>query len=334
MTKSVWIIIDEKTGNANQAIAVAKALGMNYETKNLSYNFLSVLPNRLKFDSLMGVNLELSDDIKAPFPDIIISSGRKPASVSNYIKKLNPSSFVVHIMKPDLSYENFDLVCLPMHDKSKKNSDLKNVIFTIGAPSFIDQEQIKMEGEALKKKLKLPSPYIVLSIGGKTKDGSYSEEEMINLVKEACNHAKKLHGSLLITTSRRTEESLSSKLLQEIDVPFFFYDWHKDKSQKNPYLGFLYLADYFIVTADSVSTCSEALTTGKPLYLHQNKKVLYKKHIKFLNYLYNKGYIRYLKEGLDNLESWEYQPLKEAEKISNIIKENLNVNSIVASKNS
>lgn len=47
MTK-IWIIIDQKIGNANQAIAVANAIGFPYETKEIYYNFLSILPNRLK----------------------------------------------------------------------------------------------------------------------------------------------------------------------------------------------------------------------------------------------------------------------------------------------
>ena len=49
--KSAWIIIDDIAGNANQAIAVAKAMNINYEIKTLKYNFLSFLPNWLKFNS-------------------------------------------------------------------------------------------------------------------------------------------------------------------------------------------------------------------------------------------------------------------------------------------
>ncbi len=334
MSKTVWIIIDEKTGNANQAIAVAKALGYDYEVKKLVYNFLSRLPNRLKFDSLMGINFQLSSSLEPPFADIIISSGRKTAAVSNYIKKNNPSSFVVHMMHPDLPYKNFDLVCLPMHDEAQKHYHLKNLFFTIGAPSFIDKKQAKQEGELLKKRLKLPSPYIVLSIGGKTKEGSYLEEEMINLVKEACKYTEKLKGSLLITTSRRTDKNISAKLIQDINVPFFFYDWHNNNEERNPYLGLLSLADYFIVTADSVSTCSEVLATGKPLYLYRNNRVLHNKHLKFLNYLHNAGYVRYLEQSLETLESWEYPLLQEAEKISKIIKEKTNVTSTISSENS
>jgi mitochondrial fission protein ELM1 len=79
---SIWIAIDHKTGNANQAIAVAKSIGKKFETKTLTYNFLGLLPNRLKFNSLIGINLHTSSDLNPPYPDIIISSGRKTAIVS------------------------------------------------------------------------------------------------------------------------------------------------------------------------------------------------------------------------------------------------------------
>ena len=40
-----------------------------------------------------------------------------------------------------------------------------------------------------------------------------------------------------------------------------------DGQGENPYLGFLALADAFVVTEDSVSMISEAASTGKPVYV-------------------------------------------------------------------
>lgn len=319
-----WIIIDDKTGNANQAKAIVKALKCEYQVKNICYNFLSFLPNRLKFNSLIGVDLLHSDKINPPFPDIIISSGRKTAAVNGYIKSKNPGVFSVHIMNPNLNFDIFDLVCLPEHDNYSGKKD--NVISTIGAPCYLDKYEIEKAGKILDEKFKnLPKPFICLMIGGKTKYGKYSDEEIIWLLKKAQELAKSVNGTLLITTSRRSDKSVADLILNEIKISYYLYDWHSSKDQYNPYLGFLALSDYFIITGDSISICSEVLSTGKPVYIYQKNNLLSKKHRKFLAYLEKLGYTKTLNEQ-SILKSWTYSPLSEAERVAKIIKEKMHAN--------
>ena len=321
---SAWIIIDDITGNANQAIAVAKAMNINYEIKTLKYNFLSFLPNWLKFNSFIGINLNSSSNLNFPYPDIIISSGRKTAIVSASIKKNNPKNFNIHLMNPDLPFKNFDLVCLPHHDKSPKYEKFNNIHYTIGAPSYLDKT--KLQDEAIKfqdKFSSLSKPFMGILIGGATKTGDYPLKELENLVQKADELATNINASLLITTSRRTNPDFAAKLLEKIKSPFFFYDWHRMKLEHNPYSAFLKLRDYFIITGDSVSICSEALSTGKPTYIYRKDNLLSKKHRKFLDYLDKLGYIQYLNNKTDILNKWEYPPLQEAQKISLLIKEKL-----------
>jgi uncharacterized protein len=330
---SAWIIIDDKIGNANQAKALAESMKINYTVKTLKYNFLGCLPNWLKFDSLLGVNLELSDDISEPYPDLIISCGRKTAAVSSYIKKMNPETFIVHLMHPDLPFENFDLIALPLHDLTEKHAGTTNISYTIGAPSYIDNLNLEKAGAKLKKDLpKLKAPFVSLIIGGKTKAGNYTSRELEKLIEKASSLTKDINGSLLISTSRRTDKGISKQLQEKILSPYYLYDWHEEKAQNNPYHGFLALSDYIIATGDSVSTCSEALSTGKPVYIYRKNNLLYKKHIKFLDYLLKLNYTRDLEEA-SKLEKWSYDPLQEAERLGKTIKEKLNANNNISSKN-
>jgi mitochondrial fission protein ELM1 len=315
---SVWIIIDDKPGNANQAIALAKAMNVKYEVKQLKYNFLGFLPNWLKFNSLMGIDLDLSSPLSPPYPQLIISSGRKTAAVSNYIKKHSINSFVVHIMNPDMNFDNFDLICLPKHDEREDYAKYNNIVYSMGALSYSDSSKINEDTMP-----KLPAPFVSLIIGGTTKNGDYSIEELEWLSTKANSLAKNIKASLLITTSRRTPIEVTDILRGKITVPHYFYDWHKMQNIANPYPAFLKLSDYFITTGDSVSTCSEILATGKPLYIYRKDKVLYSKHKKFLDNLSHAGYIRYLSEEILQFANWTYAPLNEAERISNLIKERL-----------
>jgi mitochondrial fission protein ELM1 len=46
-------------------------------------------------------------------------------------------------------------------------------------------------------------------------------------------------------------------------LPHFLWD----ETGENPYFGILGLADYVVVTIDSINMVSEALATGKPVYV-------------------------------------------------------------------
>lgn len=321
--KKVWIIIDDIAGNANQAIAVAKALNYPYEIRTLKYTFWSFLPNWLKF-RFTGIDLDRSSDLEEPFPDIIISSGRKTASVSAYLKKKNPNIFVAHLMGPDMCFSNFDLVCLPHHDKSFLNSRYNNVIYTIGAPCYQDQDLIQKKVSNFSKKLAgFNKPFVSLMIGGKTKSGDYSIDELEDIVKQAINLTANIKGCLFITTSRRTSIKFLAESLTNCTIPYFFFDWQMSDLAENPYLAYLQMSDYFIITGDSVSICSDVLSTGKPTYIYRKNELLSAKHQKFLDYLASLGYIRYLNKDTSMLDHWEYPSLEEAKKISSIIKEKL-----------
>ena len=328
---SIWVIIDDKIGNANQAIALANALGASYQIKKLKYNFLSHLPNWLKFNSLMGVDIKLSSSIDLPYPDLIISSSRKAAAVNNYIKKQNPKCFSVHLMHPDLPFEDFDMVCLPFHDMHSQYADVSNILYTIGAPSCLDPSKLKEAGEKLHLALAhLKGPFISLMLGGKTKQGDYTSEEWQWLMNKANSLANSVNGSLLITTSRRTAPNVAEQLTKSITAPYFLYDWHKMQALENPYLGFLAISDYFIVSGDSVSICSEALGTGRPVYVYRKDHLLSNKHRKFLDYLAKLSYTKLLEEN-SRLEQWEYLPLQEAQRVAQVIKEKLTNASIALS---
>lgn len=326
MSKKVWVLVDDKVGNANQAINLAKCLDFPFEIKKIEHNFLGFLPNWLRFDTLIGIDLAKSSSIDEPYPDVIISSGRKNASVANFIKKNKPDIFAIHLMHPDLPFENFDLIALPLHDKLERYENIENIFYTLGSPSYISEEELKDESAKFRSELDMSKPCISLIIGGKTKFGNYLDEDIMELVKRASRLAQTIDANLLITSSRRTTQDIDKIAKEHVKVPYFLYDWSKDLAKDNPYMSFLSLSDYFIITADSVSMCSEALRTGKPVYLFKKNSLLNKKHIKFINYLEENGYIRNLNHTFA-LEKWNYEPLREAEKLAKHVREKLNANS-------
>ena len=90
----------------------------------------------------------------------------------------------------------------------------------------------------------------------------------------------------------------------------------------NPYFGILSSVDYIVVTADSISMCSEATSSGKPVYIFYDDKIVEDTHIKIVSYLIKKGYARLFEKEV-NLEKFSYTTRNSAkgiaEKVQNIL---------------
>ncbi len=311
----VWVLADDRAGNVAQVVGVAENLGIPYIRKNIFYNKLSNLPNFLKFNLLIGIDLSQSDPLTQPWPDLVISAGRKTAPIAYYIKKKSAGKTkIIHLMRPEMPINFFDLIVMPHHDNFK---DTNNIIKIIGAPNKINDKLLSQAKLEWNDKLSfLPSPKIAVLVGGNTKLGNFSESEAEKLSKILNDFAAKYNGSLLISTSRRTPENCTNIIKNNISVPnYFFNAYSKDA---NPYLGFLAWADVIIVSGDSVSMCSEACATGRPVYIYCPENLIPQKHKKFHQQLYKENYARPFD---NNLEIFVGKKLTSTNDLSRIIKD-------------
>lgn len=237
-----------------------------------------------------------------PWPDLVIASGRKSIAAARYIKRMSKGqTFTVQIQDPRISTKNFDLVAVPAHDPTRG----ENVIVTTAAPNRITPEKLAQAKKEFSHFDQIQSPRIAVLIGGSSQAYHLSPQIMQDIAQQL----SALNGGLMITTSRRTGAQ-SETILKESLKNRAHYFW--DGSSPNPYFALLAWADYILVTADSTSMLSEAATTGKPVYslalpggnkrslaLHRN--------------LCASGAIRRFS---GTLETWDYTPLNEAQKIA------------------
>ena len=63
--------------------------------------------------------------------------------------------------------------------------------------------------------------------------------------------------------------------------PHMIYD--TDGNLPNPYPGIIGEGEYIITTADSISMCSEAASTGKPIYVFAQKAL----NLRNIDFLFN-----------------------------------------------
>lgn len=290
--KVLWILIDNRMGSVGQARGIAQQLNESHFDvieKKLEYTKLSGLPNFVRSKTLLGVTSASKDGICAPWPDVVMSISRRTVPVARYIKKQSPETKLVQLMYPgETGLDEFSLVLLPEHDKDKPFH--KTFRYLIGAPHRVTPSVLLEAKEKWASVFKdLPKPLTAVIVGGSIKKREFSLENAKILADKILEFKKKNGGSILITTSRRTGQKAQKLIMETLkDIPAHTFLWG-DKSE-NPYLGYLACADNVIVTGDSVSMCSEACGTGKPVFVFEGENWLTKKHYRFIHSLYENRY--------------------------------------------
>lgn len=298
-----WVITEGMAGTENQCLGVAEALGLRPSVKRIRLREpWKTLSPTLGFEQWWSFNPEFYP----PWPDILITSGRKSIAASRFIKKASGGkTFTLQIQSPRIDSTNFDMVAVPFHDDYRG----KNVIVTIGAPNRITQTKLAQAQKQFQKLAKYKNPVLAVMIGGNSKTHTMSEPRAHALIQEL----KKTKASLLVTISRRTPNTIKEMLEKQLKGKNI-YLW--DGSDENPYFAFLAYADAVLVTSDSASMISEAATTGKPVY----KFDLEGSSEKFDRFYKKLKALEILRDFKGDIEKWEYTPLNDAEKIAQAVR--------------
>ena len=266
----VWLLTSFRAGDNAQVLGLAEALGWPFEIRQLKFRKTEFITNRLLGSTLAGVIADGSSRLAPPWPDLVISAGRRNEPVARWIRDQARRSAepretrLVHLGRPWADPRHFDLiVTTPQY----RVPDRANVL-TIGAPLHrITAQRLAQARARWEPKLAhLPRPWIAVLVGGNSPPYVFDATMAQELARQANSLARKSGASLLITTSPRTQPEAAAALRQAIEGPSYFCAWTPDP-ESNPYLGFLALADGFIVTGESMSMAAEACSTGKPVHL-------------------------------------------------------------------
>lgn len=322
----IWVLSDGRPGTFSQGVGLAEAIGVQCKIIEISYSFLTALPNVFFSQSLLRASLKTREEFKKLhyLPKIIISCGRKTAPIGLYLKNLVTPSPVrlIQIMHPNINFKKFDYVILPKHDKIY-DKKFDNLLTTLGAITKINDKSID---EACVKYSswfsKIKKPKIALFIGGSSNKTKFEKDSAVKLANLASSVAKKMDAVLLLLNSRRTDEGLLEEMEKNLECDYKIYDWKK-LQKDNPYLAIIGFADFFIVTGDSVSMISECASTGKPVYIFDDGNISSKKHRIFHKDMYRENHAKNFSDDVEILENFSSKKLQEAKRIANIIKNNI-----------
>jgi mitochondrial fission protein ELM1 len=106
----IWVLLGPRTGDNNQALALAEALGLPFETRTLAYNPLQALSVWLP-PTAATLDRESRRRLNAPWPDLVIAIGRRSVPVARWLKrKSGGRAKLVRIGHPRIDPGLFDLV--------------------------------------------------------------------------------------------------------------------------------------------------------------------------------------------------------------------------------
>ncbi|MGI9434913.1 MAG: ELM1/GtrOC1 family putative glycosyltransferase, partial [Geminicoccaceae bacterium] len=183
----VWALADDRTGMANQVVGVAEALGWPFLVKEMSFNHMSLLPNRMLPVNLIGVQRGSREALVPPWPDLVIGSGRKTARVARWLKRQKPSMLLAQTQWPE-STEAMDVIAVPEHDRVPEHPAIMR---TIGAPHILTPDRLTTARDVLAPRLAhLPKPYIACLVGGKNRHTAFTTEDARTLGRKASDLAR------------------------------------------------------------------------------------------------------------------------------------------------
>ena len=255
MTAQVWVLIGERTGDNNQALALAEALGLPFEIKQLSYNALQPLSVWLP-PTVLTLTQAARVSLQPPWPNLVITIGRRSVPVARWIKRQNVGrTRLVHIGHPRIDPKSFDLVVTTRQYPVPPGANV--VLLPVAMSRHLEPPE---PGAAEVKWLAaVPTPRSLLAIGGATKYWTLPIQRIERVVAD--NAPGK---SLIVVTSRRTDPALVERLREQAAAN---PDVRLVDGPSPRFAVLMAAADEIFVTGDSVSMLSEAVLTGKPVAL-------------------------------------------------------------------
>jgi hypothetical protein len=259
----VWAVLSDKAGDNAQVEAVIERLPWPVTVKRLHFRRPFVKGKPPFFASLYHVDKARSDALAPPWPDLVITIGRRPAMAALWIRKQSGDrTRVVLFGRPKRHPRHFALIVAAPQFLVDEGD---NVLTTTLPLMRVDEARLEAARASWRDVFAgLPRPLVAVLVGGATRPYAFGADEADELIRFASRYAA--GGTLYVTTSRRTGAAAAARI--EAALPNGARLWKWGDSTANPYVALLACADAFVVTGDSMSMITEVARLKRPLAIY------------------------------------------------------------------
>ncbi len=306
----VWVLDSHYTGELHARIGLVEHLGLAYEIIPLPHDDVKGYQDMLR---------EKYDALGQALPLVIISgTGEETtAEIADLRQVFGERLFAVYLAsilpeQPHPRLSEYDLI-------ASTQLTGHNIVTLLGVPHRLSHENLQAAGQKHADYFRtLPRPITAFLVGGNTRYcAGFTASHARQLARRIAPIIARQGGSLLITNSRRTPPTSLCVLLTELDnLNPRFFDWHN--TPLDFYYAILAYTDLFIVTGDSLSMCSEAAFTGKPILVDLSKEATECFHREILGRLVDYGAAKPIS---NEFEYWTYEPIDPTHLAANAVKD-------------
>lgn len=258
----IWVLTGAKTGDNAQVLRAAAAMGLPFTVKRIALKpeFETAKP-RVE-PSLHIIDREKSDSLEGPWPDLVVTIGRRLSLVALWIKQQAGGTTRLALFNaPKGRAEDFDLMVVPAYYALAEGPR----VCRIGLPLIAaDEARVAAARNGFDGMFSgLARPLHVLLLGGDMGARKLSPafaRQTLRTMQESFAR----EGAIFVSTSRRTPPAAADAVEQGLRPQDRLYRWREDGAG-NPYFGLLAHGASFTVTSDSLSMLTEVARLGKPL---------------------------------------------------------------------
>jgi len=256
----IWALLGARQGDNNQVLALAEALGLPFERKQLTYNRWRHLGPRILGPTLRSLTRISRASMTRDIPDVTISTGHRSVAAVQFLRRRSGGRVrSIHVGYPRISPSEFHLVIATPEYPIPNHPNLVRIPFALTrqhSPAAYDDTFWAT----------YPAPRRLLVLGGPTLYWRLRAVDVSKALDDLLALADANGGSVVVVGSPRTPR----RLLAHIDRRVF--DAHVPAALvpvggTPSYAELLDRTDTIAVTADSVAMISEAVATGKPVGL-------------------------------------------------------------------
>jgi mitochondrial fission protein ELM1 len=262
----IWALLGPKAGDNAQVRALAAALvdasGARVEERLLAYHGAELLVHAWPWPSRAGLARGAGALLRAPWPELVISSGRRSEPIAQWIRaRAAGKTRLVHLGRPWSPPGVYDLVVSSAQYGLRAGA---NVMVTALPLTALPAPAAAADAGIFAQ---LPRPFTAVLAGGDSGFLRFDRDLAVTLADRLERSRRRTGGSLLISGSRRTPAVFFRVLQSTLREPRYLYAWSPEGP--NPYPALLAAADVLVVTSDSMSMVVDAVATGKPVYLFE-----------------------------------------------------------------
>ncbi len=277
---AAWTLTSGEAGMRTQARGLAAAVAATVVEMNIPRGALWGLPG------LARIGAARIGRAAPRWPDVVISCGRRAAPYAlEIVRRAKGRTLAVHVQDPRARADRFDLVVAMDHDRIAAGP---KVIKVATALHDLTPELLREAALPWRERFAALGPaFAGVIVGGDLKGRPFTLDD----ARELLAGLKRLRAGsslgLAITPSRRTPQAVRGLLAEAFRGESGVFLWNLEDA--NPYRAILALARRLVVTGDSVSMISEAISTDRAVDVLD---LGFARHAGFLQALIDRGRVR------------------------------------------